>query len=202
MRCKNRKGLIMKLWPLLIIPLILFSCNKEVTKTSTASNSEKVYGEKIRISGKNIKKGNYKKLIISRNMLRAYEGAPPRIPHGTKGQIAQAECLNCHSVGTGHGPNVLHAHLSNCTQCHVSIKTSVLFKANDFSPLRQRSVKRESNPIGPPYIPHRIQNRKNCNICHTAAGAKEELIPRHGELDNCLQCHVKRQEVHGEFSRN
>lgn len=53
---------------------------------------------------------------------RAYDGAPPRIPHAVR-QDAAAECLACHEEGLRFRGLVAtpmsHTRYTNCTQCHV-----------------------------------------------------------------------------------
>jgi len=143
-----------------------------------------------------------KKFRAERKKLRLYDGAPPRIPHKLGTQIANASCINCHAVGEIHAPNVLHEKQMNCKQCHVPILTNEEFKKNDFKAywINEKRQSR-SNPLGAPYIPHRLQDRKDCTICHTAAGSRPELEPKHGQLSNCTQCHVQLQEKMNEFSR-
>jgi nitrate reductase (cytochrome), electron transfer subunit len=53
---------------------------------------------------------------------RAYEGAPPTIPHAIE-QRGHPDCLSCHEHGAriaGHiAPRPTHAFYQSCTQCHV-----------------------------------------------------------------------------------
>ena len=60
--------------------------------------------------------------LADRATNRAYDGAPPTIPHPSEGLYA-ASCLACHGDGLKVGDRIAskisHAHLSNCTQCHV-----------------------------------------------------------------------------------
>ncbi len=130
-------------------------------------------------------------LVAERAERRAFEGAPPTIPHDTGALVANAQCMNCHAVGTQYGVNVLHPELTNCEQCHVMVKTDKLFVTSDFEPLLTREVEAPSNPMGPPYIPHRVQDRASCNICHTDPGAPQALKPLHGDVGNCTMCHLQ-----------
>lgn len=58
----------------------------------------------------------------SRARLRAYEGAPPVIPH-TTADMNLLTCRACHASGLQAGEKVArmasHAYLTNCLQCHV-----------------------------------------------------------------------------------
>lgn len=53
---------------------------------------------------------------------RAYQGAPPLIPHSID-QTLVTSCLACHADGKiikdRIAPKVSHPHFNNCTQCHV-----------------------------------------------------------------------------------
>lgn len=64
--------------------------------------------------------------------LRAFPGAPPRIPHGlTEGEFRQALCSSCHLRGGyvarfgGYAPVTPHPEYANCLQCHVPDATKV-----------------------------------------------------------------------------
>lgn len=143
-----------------------------------------------------------KKFRVERKKLRLYDGAPPTIPHKLGSQIANASCNNCHAVGEIHAPNVLHEKQMNCKQCHVPALTKEVFKENNYRAYWMGEKRQErANPLAAPYIPHRLQDRKDCTICHTAAGSRPELEPKHGQISNCTQCHVQLQEKMNEFSR-
>lgn len=47
---------------------------------------------------------------------RAFEGAPPTIPHTIEGR---EDCLMCHKDGIGGAPKASHPERLNCDQCHV-----------------------------------------------------------------------------------
>ncbi len=130
---------------------------------------------------------------------RAYDGAPPVIPHEAFG-IA---CTACHDEqgmdvpGTGFAPPSPHAltegmsAMSRCTQCHVQSGTAALLVANEFVALRQdlRSGGR-LHGRAPPTIPHKTLMRENCAACHTGPAAREEIRTSHPERTRCVQCHV------------
>lgn len=59
--------------------------------------------------------------------LRAYPGAPPRIPHGLTGtEFRDARCNACHERGgyvarfAAYAPVTPHPEYTNCLQCHVA----------------------------------------------------------------------------------
>ena len=60
--------------------------------------------------------------LTDRAANRAYDGAPPTIPHPVR-QRAAAECLACHedtfSVRGKSASAMSHAEYASCTQCHV-----------------------------------------------------------------------------------
>ena len=184
----------MKFLNLLLIALLLFSCTKK---------SNEATAKKIRLSADNIELLDRSKFIVKRRENRLYEGAPPVIPHRLEVQFSDTQsCLNCHEPGKMHGPNVLHANQLSCTQCHVVRQTEKVFRETNYKKYFSDMVHKRSNPIGPPYIPHRLQDRKNCAICHIDDGAEPSLVPRHGNLMNCIQCHVQLQPTRTDFIQN
>ncbi|MBK8267283.1 MAG: hypothetical protein IPK83_02855 [Planctomycetes bacterium] len=140
---------------------------------------------------------------------RAYDGAPPIIPHMQMG----ASCTSCHSQtgiqfgDMGFAPPMPHTTKSNagmfarCEQCHVYAEEKALFVESDFLPMRQdlRKGKRATS-ISPPTMPHQVFMRENCAACHTGPAAREEILCPHPERVRCAQCHVPVTES-GEFTR-
>lgn len=140
---------------------------------------------------------------------RAYDGAPPIIPHMQMG----ASCTSCHSQtgiqfgDMGFAPPMPHTTKSNagmfarCEQCHVYAEEKALFVKSDFLPMRQdlRKGKRATS-ISPPTMPHQVFMRENCAACHTGPAAREEILCPHPERVRCAQCHVPVTES-GEFTR-
>jgi len=130
---------------------------------------------------------------------RAYDGAPPTIPHEDLG----ASCSACHNAdgmpveGLGFAPASPHDETANagatqrCRQCHVFVSTDRLFVANGFQGLAQdlrRGERMAAN--SPPTIPHGVLMRENCPACHTGPGARLEITSSHPERARCRQCHV------------
>lgn len=180
-----------------VLLFVILSCQKKET-SEAASNSIKA--SDIRISGENRKLKDRSKYLKKRQENRLYDGAPPVIPHRLEdGFTDRTSCMSCHKIGKMHGPNVLHEEQINCTQCHVRAKVDTLFRPSNFKKYFSHPSLKRANPIGPPYIPHRVQDRKNCAICHIDNGAREELVPRHGNLMNCTQCHVQLQQKKNNF---
>lgn len=145
---------------------------------------------------------------------RAYQGAPPSIPHPVKNEFSYGEntCLQCHQNGgfvqkfNAYAPVTPHPEMVNCRQCHVSQQTTILFKETDFVKLFPPSVGVNNALEGsPPIIPHQIQMRENCLACHAGPAAPKEIRVTHPERVNCRQCHVlnnNETEAIGIFIRN
>jgi len=129
---------------------------------------------------------------------RAYDGAPPTMPHPDPG----AECAACHdgdgqATGAAFAPPSPHVGTSEeaatrrCRQCHVFVATDGTFVDSRFVGLPQ-NLRRggRATPGAPPTIPHRLQMRTNCVACHAGPGAREEVRTPHPERTRCRQCHV------------
>jgi len=129
---------------------------------------------------------------------RAYDGAPPVIPHAIAG-----ECSTCHDddgseiAGIGmapaspHGEVAVSGALRRCRQCHVPSLTSELMVASVFNGLPQGAWKGgRATPGAPPTIPHTLQLRENCLACHAGPASRVEIRTSHPERRRCRQCHV------------
>lgn len=143
--------------------------------------------------------GAMKTIAAVRAHRRAYDGAPPVIPHAPFG-----DCLVCHKAGgtpvagIGFAPPNPHAAYSEregtfarCYQCHVHQNTEALFVATSFQgrPQDLRHGNR-AHEAAPPVIPHDTFLRRDCQACHTGPAAREELRCTHPERTRCQQCHV------------
>jgi len=130
---------------------------------------------------------------------RAYDGAPPTIPHDDFGM----SCAACHDaegmpVGdVGFAPASPHEGTSRagatarCRQCHVFVTGTGLFVGSDYVGLAQDlHAGGRATPGAPPTIPHRILMRENCLACHAGPGARENIRTSHPERTRCRQCHV------------
>lgn len=132
---------------------------------------------------------------------RAYDGAPPTIPHTIDERHATA-CLACHAEGlvvpSATGPRVApkmsHDLHSQCTQCHVPMNKPMLEMANSppldsaFVALRTAPGERFF-PDAPPTTPHGTFMRGDCVSCHGSLGSPG-LRTTHPERQSCLQCHA------------
>ena len=145
--------------------------------------------------------GVTKSAASERALRRAFDGAPPVIPHAAFGP-----CVSCHSdsgmavEGVGFSPPSPHARtkgmsaVSRCQQCHVFQTTRAVFADNGFDGLRQDLRRgRRLNALAPPVIPHQILMRENCQACHSGPTAREEIRTSHPERARCRQCHVEQR---------
>lgn len=135
--------------------------------------------------------------LADRARNRAYDGAPPTIPHPVEARSATA-CLACHGEGLKVGDRVAsrisHAHLSNCTQCHVEQSPSGPFArpevpGNEFVGVYRAGPGERASPGAPPTIPHHTWMRENCASCHGPVG-RAGTRTTHPWLTNCTQCHA------------
>ncbi len=127
---------------------------------------------------------------------RAYNGAPPTIPHPID-QRSDASCVACHGNGARTNslriPRMSHALLSNCTQCHVESRsqhmTPIAFRENEFDGLVAPSQGPRAFKGAPPQIPHSTWMRSDCMSCHGYAGL-HGIRTTHPWRTNCQQCHA------------
>lgn len=134
--------------------------------------------------------------LTARAERRAYDGAPPRIPHAIDERSTSA-CLACHADGVviadRIAPRMSHPVFQNCTQCHVSLEKPQLESAgsprdNAFAgSLPEPGVR--FLPGSPPVMPHPLWMRQTCASCHGALGPPG-LRTTHPERQSCEQCHA------------
>jgi nitrate reductase (cytochrome), electron transfer subunit len=128
--------------------------------------------------------------LADRAKNRAYDGAPPTIPHPVEAQSA-ASCLTCHGEGLKVGDRIAsrisHAHMTNCTQCHV--EQSRVPVENAFAGVFRAGPGGRASPGAPPTIPHHTWMRENCASCHGLV-TRSGIRTTHPWLTNCAQCHA------------
>lgn len=141
--------------------------------------------------------------LSGRAQRRAYDGAPPTIPHEIN-QLSVASCMSCHStesmlmIGDKRPATISHPYLSNCTQCHVpanglrrftEAEAERLVVPSHFHGLMPTSPHNRAYSGAPPTVPHPLWMRQNCASCH---GPEREYAIRtsHPYRQNCLQCHA------------
>lgn len=137
--------------------------------------------------------------LVARAARRAYDGAPPELPHSEDfgGTLA---CLDCHESGRVIGNRVArpmsHQPMTNCTQCHVSRRPEALTDLEPPVPVVQGFVGLLSpgpglrmSPGAPPTMPHTSLLRVRCLSCHGENGY-EGLRTDHPSRASCTQCHL------------
>jgi len=135
-------------------------------------------------------------LQAQRASRRAYDGAPPVVPHPID-QLTTSSCVACHTTGLRIGelraPAMSHDFMHNCTQCHVEQWSvhmpQIAVAANIFRPLDAPAQGERAWPGAPPTIPHPTFMRDNCMACHGPSGP-DPIRTSHPWQVNCLQCHA------------
>ena len=139
--------------------------------------------------------------LAGRSQRRAFDCAPPTIPHGVDEKSASA-CLACHAKGAevnGKVARVMsHSLRPNCTQCHIPTVQRWQHEAapavNSFAGLSSSGEGSRAWEGAPPTIPHGVWMREDCHSCHGIAGAPG-LRTTHPERTSCLQCHASPLEL-------
>lgn len=137
--------------------------------------------------------------LAKRARNRAYDGAPPTIPHPVA-QQSWPNCMTCHERGMRVAANtasaICHTTMQSCTQCHVVSDGPVPGAAPEggppldstFAGLESTSRGERAWPGAPPTIPHATLMRARCSSCHgdLALG----LRTSHPWRQSCTQCHA------------
>jgi nitrate reductase (cytochrome), electron transfer subunit len=168
--------------------------------------------------------------LVDFRALRAFPGAPPRIPHSiTAEEFRSMTCNSCHEGGGysqrfgAYVPVTPHPEYRNCLQCHAADAGAVeialpagasafravgagatsSLAALDWKTADWPSIDQRAMAGSPPVIPHDLQLRGNCLACHAGPSAVAEIRTTHPERANCRQCHVPAypNEDHGIFMR-
>ena len=134
--------------------------------------------------------------LQQREQNRAFNGAPPTIPHPID-QRSDAACVACHKEGaltkTLRIPRMSHTFLANCTQCHVENNPrhmpATVFRENDFAGLEAPTAGPRAFAGAPPQIPHSTWMRSDCMSCHGYEG-RYGIRTTHPWRKNCQQCHA------------
>lgn len=135
-------------------------------------------------------------LLAARRQIRAYDGAPPVIPHEVA-ERGRENCNSCHTPGATSNPDRVgpprsHPAWGDCRQCHVETHATGAFVRSDLDPLWWPAAGSRLYASAPPTIPHALQNRQICEVCHIGAQAPAALRAAHGMRENCRQCHAAR----------
>jgi cytochrome c-type protein NapB len=137
--------------------------------------------------------------LTARGERRAYDGAPPTIPHAIQ-QNGPPDCLACHQNGATiagrRAPRMSHESYASCTQCHVSTQprageTSPVTASPEstFTGLASPARGERAWPGAPPTIPHPTKMRGECGSCHGTNGAPG-MRSTHPYRQSCTQCHA------------
>lgn len=151
-----------------------------------------------------VDKSTLEQALRRRQARRAYDGAPPTIPHLVQ-QNSAAECMACHEHGlrlaAKQASMLPHGTFTQCNQCHVpemqdmpKIAEDPRLVPNSFQ--GQPAVRRGPRAwsIAPPQIPHTTFMRENCLACHGAAGSAP-MRSSHPDRQNCTQCHASSAQL-------
>jgi len=138
--------------------------------------------------------------LAERAALRAYNGAPPTVPHAVD-PVSSESCLACHGSGAIIGGRVArpvpHERYANCQQCHAAaldlFAEESPFAESSFTGLPAPFEGERAWAGAPPVIPHSVQLRGECNACHGILG-REGLRTSHPWRQSCTQCHALSQE--------
>lgn len=134
--------------------------------------------------------------LVRREANRAFNGAPPTIPHAVS-ETSTAACMACHGEGAKTEslriPKMSHQFLANCTQCHVENNPrhtpASLFRESSFVGLLAPTAGPRAFGGAPPQIPHSTWMRGECMSCHGFAGL-QGIRTTHPWRNNCTQCHA------------
>ncbi|MBW2528648.1 MAG: hypothetical protein JRI23_31025 [Deltaproteobacteria bacterium] len=149
------------------------------------------YGDPVTLSA-----AAHEEAVAARTNLRAFDGAPPFVPHPIDEQSSHS-CIACHEHGLRvegrRAPVMSHRFLDNCTSCHATVADRPFGEArvveNDFDPLASPGPGERASEAAPPTIPHGVHMRETCAACH-GLGGPEGLRTTHPELQSCTQCHA------------
>lgn len=141
---------------------------------------------------------------LTRASRRAFNGAPPVIPHAVE-KTADAACYACHGKGMRIDDRVAnpmsHAFLANCTQCHAPPAPKPFSDLDDaavensFVGLPAPLNGERAFPGAPPTIPHSQWMREKCLACHGHEAGWAGLESTHPWRINCTQCHAPSAEL-------
>lgn len=136
--------------------------------------------------------------VARRAARRAYNGAPPVIPHPVDANEVTS-CYACHGEGRVIGdlvaPRISHQRYTNCTQCHAPVAAGApgavagFEVGNDFSGAPSAGRGQRAYAGAPPTIPHTTHMREDCASCHGTLGLAG-LRTSHPWRANCTQCHA------------
>ncbi|QDT05403.1 Nitrate reductase cytochrome c-type subunit (NapB) [Rubripirellula lacrimiformis] len=134
---------------------------------------------------------------------RAFNGAPPIIPHPVE-NTNDAACYACHGNGgriDGKKASVMsHPFLGNCVQCHGAMAPAPFQNLDadvdtSFVGLPAPKQGQRAFQGAPPTIPHSRWMRENCSACHGGPNGWKGMESTHPWRTNCTQCHAPSAEL-------
>lgn len=145
-----------------------------------------------------VRRGAHPRTLASYRGLRAYPGAPPRIPHGlTPAETLRGGCKTCHEQGGysqrfgAYVPVTPHPEMGQCLQCHVGDAKLLAIPLPSMDPSARC---RQCHTAGATLWKDSVTNFKPLPWPRLAARVSGEHtpppIPHTLELrGNCLSCH-------------
>lgn len=179
-----------------------------------------VFRARVAVAGGERRAGAHPRTLATFRALRAYPGAPPRVPHGlTAEELRAPRCNTCHERGgwvarfAAYAPVTPHPELFACPQCHA---VDAMLAGLPLPAGGPNAVCRQCHRPGstvqlrvangwqgepwpelavrvdglPPVVPHELELRGDCHACHTGPSAVAEIRTTHPERTDCRQCHV------------
>ena len=136
--------------------------------------------------------------LATYRVLRAYPGAPPRIPHGlTPGEFREGACKACHERGgysvrfNAYVPVTPHPEMGTCLQCHVGDATLMAIPLPSTDP---NSHCRQCHTPGGLRASDSTLDWKTMawpQWTRATAGRNPPAIPHDSPMRvNCLACHA------------
>lgn len=182
-----------------VIPATAYSDMGDVTRLRGASQKSSISGLKTHVDPLGeftVTDGEKMFALQIRALNRAYNGAPPTVPHPID-QMSAVSCMACHGEGfatpTLRASKMSHEFLSNCTQCHVEQHSRNLqagnFVETTFVGLPAPFGGPRAYEGAPPQIPHATWMRTDCLSCHGITGV-QGIRTTHPWRHNCQQCHA------------
>ncbi len=142
--------------------------------------------------------------LAARASRRAYDGAPPVIPHEVS-ERSSASCVACHGeglvIGDRRAPRMAHPPYQSCTQCHARGDNPQLPSGLEVdNTFVAKAVESRGGPRAwsgaPPTTPHSTWMREECASCHGVLGPPG-LRTTHPERASCTQCHAPSASLEG-----
>lgn len=126
--------------------------------------------------------------------------APPRTPSSGEAKpvphpvTADSDCTICHGPEGVHPYPESHASFDRtmCTQCHVTGQQAAPAApaATAEAPTPETEATKPATIGGPPAVPHPLQGRENCLMCHGEADVKPYPADHAGRpVTSCVNCH-------------